>query len=91
VNERDIKLPTDGFRAADEAARLFGMRDNAGVTGMQRPGPTAAQDQVPVGPGISQALPDAALPSSVSGESKRKKRRTAKTDKGAAAPGFSLQ
>lgn len=45
VNERDIKLPTDGFNAPNEAARLFGMQDNAGVTGGTRPGPTAAQDR----------------------------------------------
>ncbi|MCT2559682.1 type II and III secretion system protein family protein [Tsuneonella sp. YG55] len=88
VNERDIKLPTDGFRAADEATRLFGMQDNAGVTGAARPGPTTVQGQNPVAPGISQALPDAVAPS---GSSKRKKRRTAKNDADAPAPGFSIQ
>ncbi|MGN3975052.1 type II and III secretion system protein family protein [Tsuneonella sp. SYSU-LHT278] len=87
VNERDIKLPTDGFRAADEATRLFGMEDNAGVTGEGRPGPTAVQGQVPAAPGISQLMPDAAPNAS----SKRKKRRTAKNDADVPAPGFSIQ
>ena len=90
VNDRDIKLPTDGFNAPDEASRLFGMRDNNGVSGQGRPGPTAVQSQMPAAPGISQAAPDAVLPSPVSGESKRKKRRAAKNDTAAAAPGFSL-
>ncbi|WP_084001936.1 type II and III secretion system protein family protein [Tsuneonella dongtanensis] len=91
VNDRDIKLPTDGFNAPDEATRLFGMRDNAGVTGGSRPGPTTTQGPVPAAPGISQINPDALLPSQPAGESKRKKRRTAKNDAGTPAPGFNLQ
>ena len=93
VNERDIKLPTDGFNAPNEAARLFGMQDNAGVTGGTRPGPTAVEGSVPATPGISQALPDAMLPAAATGDDskRRKKRRTAKNDTGAAAPGFSIQ
>ncbi len=87
VNERDIRLPTDGFNAPNEAARLFGMQESAGVTGGTRPGPTAAQGPNPVTPGISHALPDAAP----SGSSKRKKRRTAKNNADAPAPGFSSQ
>jgi len=93
VNERDIKLPTDGFNAPNEAARLFGMQDNAGVTGGTRPGPTAVEGPVPATPGISQALPDAMLPAAVGADDskRRKKRRAAKNDTGAAAPGFSIQ
>ena len=75
------------------AARLFGMQDNAGVTGGTRPGPTAVEGQVPATPGISQVLPDAVLPAPAAGDDskRRKKRRTAKNDTGAAAPGFSIQ
>jgi pilus assembly protein CpaC len=92
VNDGDIKLPTDGFNASSEAARLFGMQDNAGVTGGTRPGPTAVQGGVPVAPGISALTPDAALPSQASGgdTKRRKKRRAANNDSAVAAPGFSL-
>ncbi|MGX7953207.1 type II and III secretion system protein family protein [Tsuneonella sp. HG249] len=92
VNDGDIKLPTDGFNAPNEAARLFGMQDNAGVTGGTRPGPTAVQSNVPASPGISALTPDAIMPSQAPGEEtkRRKKRRTA-SNEAAAKPGFSLQ
>src|SRR3546814_8282210 len=41
VNDSDIKLPTDGFRAANELEAFIGYRENAGISGEARPGPTA--------------------------------------------------
>jgi len=92
VNDGDIKLPTDGFNAANEAARLFGMQDNAGVTGGTRPKPTAVQGNVPAGPAISVASPDAMLPPQASAsDTKRRKKRRGSNDVAVAAPGFSIQ
>ncbi|WP_188643682.1 type II and III secretion system protein family protein [Tsuneonella deserti] len=88
VNGNDIKLPTDGFNAPNEAARLFGMQESA--SGLSTaPAPTAVQGQVPAGPAISQAQPSAVMPSqSGSSGKKRRKQRTAGND--VAAPGFSF-
>ncbi|MFA9200393.1 MAG: type II and III secretion system protein family protein [Cypionkella sp.] len=91
VNDGDIKLPTDGFNAPNEAARLFGMQDNAGVTGARRPGPTAVQGSNPAAPGVSAVSPEALLPAQPAPDKRRKKRRTAASEAAAAAPGFSLQ
>ena len=50
-NPAQIALPTDGYRNPDEAQRLLVGADNAGVSGEQRPGPTAAPTRT-VTPGI---------------------------------------
>ncbi len=53
VNARDIALPTDGYRNADEAQQLLGSQLHAGQTGGERPKPemapptTVTPDQVP--------------------------------------------
>jgi pilus assembly protein CpaC len=88
VNGNEIKLPTDGFNAPNEAARLFGMQEAA--TGVPtQPLPSAAQGPVPVGPAISQAQPEAVLPSQPAAKDrKRRKQRTAASD--VAAPGFNF-
>jgi pilus assembly protein CpaC len=52
VSASQIALPTDGHRNPDEAQRLLIGRDNAGRSGEQRPGPTAAEPRT-VAPGIS--------------------------------------
>jgi len=92
VNEKDIKLPTDGFHTANEFQQLLGYQEQAGESGEARPGPTAAEGEAPA-PGISRANPDDAMRASSSSnkkraekKSKKKKNRTAE----AAAPGFSL-
>ncbi len=41
VDANDIKLPTDGFRAPNEFQRLLGVQENDGVTGGERPKPSA--------------------------------------------------
>lgn len=94
VDAKDIKLPTDGFHSANEFQQLLGFRENAGVSGEQRPGPSAAQPDAPA-PKVSAADPEAIVPT---GEEKprradkksRRPERAAKADAPAAAPGFSL-
>lgn len=92
VNARDIKLPTDGFHTANEIEQLLLYKDNKGVSGEERPGPSAAEGSTP-GPSttVGAAAPAAIMPSKTPtqprrSESKRKKNRQAD----AAKPGFSL-
>lgn len=94
VDASEIKLPTDGFRAATELQSLLGYRDNDGVSGASRPMPTVRDGNAPP-PSVSQYNPAAAVPGSQpdertanAKESKRKKERTADA---AAVPGFSLK
>lgn len=93
VNDSEIRLPTDGFRAATELQSLLGFQDNDGVTGGKRPGPTVREGNAPP-PTVSQidpaALNNGSQPKerSASNETKRNKERTAKA---AAVPGFSLK
>jgi pilus assembly protein CpaC len=59
VSANQIALPTDGYRNPDEGQRLLLGQDNAGVSGEQRPSPTAAEPRT-VAPGIgavSRATP----------------------------------
>ena len=93
VDASEIKLPTDGFRAATELQSLIGYRDNDGVSGASRPMPTVKDGNAPP-PSVSQYDPAATVPSSQTEErtadarnSKRNKERTAD----AAVPGFSLK
>lgn len=95
VNDSDIVLPTDGFRAAPEFQRTFGYRDNAGVSGEKRPGPTAVDKDAPP-PAVSAMTPSDALPPAENDPSKRaeKNSKNRKSDRRAdasAAPGFSLK
>jgi len=92
VDDKDIKLPTDGFHAANEFQQLLGYKENAGVSGEARPTPRAAEPDAPA-PKVSEADPSAIVPT---GEEKprradkkaRRPERAAKAD--APAPGFSL-
>ena len=87
VDDRDIHLPTDGFRSPNEAQRLLGFLDNDGVSGAQRPMPSTAPG-APVAPRLSQEQPvgdqppSAAQPAQASGDKK---------GGAAAAPGFSFK
>ena len=95
VNPNEIKLPTDGYRAANEFQQFIEYRNNDGVSGASRPGPTAVDRSADTTPGISRISPDTVLPAP--GNSGRE--QVAKTDKNAkrnekpavAAPGFSLK
>lgn len=90
VNAGDIKLPTDGYHSASEFEQLLGFKNNAGVSGEQRPGPTTAQPDVP-NPTVGSFDPAAVLPNAPQ-EPRRseKKGRSAEREAKAAAPGFSL-
>lgn len=76
-----IALPTDGYKAATDAARVFMGKTFTGESGAQRPVPTLAPPQVqPAGQPVSQAVP-APAPA----------KATDKKSEAAPAPGFSLK
>ncbi len=100
VNDGDIRLPTDGFRAANEAESLLGYQVHAGQSGASRPGPTAV-DRSANSPGISPGIsrtdaqgisPDGA-PAPVPARSVKAddKNRNSDGTAVAAAPGFNLK
>lgn len=90
VNDSDIKLPTDGFHAANEFQQFLGYRENAGVSGEARPGPTASDKEAPP-PVVGAYDPAAIVPGDqptqrVAQDKPRKKERRAEV----ATPGFSF-
>ncbi len=95
VDAKDIKLPTDGYRSANEFEQLITYQNNAGKSGEERPGPTAADggngDDAPA-PGISSADPAAIVPNNAPTERRVEKKKNRKKNRSAdaAAPGFSL-
>jgi len=90
VDASEIKLPTDGFRSANEFQQLLGYQNNAGVAGEQRPGPTSSQPDAPA-PKISAAEPAAIVPTQPEKPRRAdKKNRKDEREANAAAPGFSL-
>ncbi len=90
VDAKDIKLPTDGYRSANEFQQLLGYQDNAGVSGEQRPGPTSSQPDAPQ-PKVSEADPAAILPAQPEKPRRAdKKNRKDEREANAVAPGFSL-
>lgn len=84
VNDSEIRLPTDGFRASSELQQLIGYRENDGVSGEARPGPAATNKEVPP-PSVGAVTPDALAPRRSENDDNNKDRRAA-----AATPGFSL-
>jgi pilus assembly protein CpaC len=91
VDAKDIKLPTDGFHAANEFQQLLGYRENAGVSGEVRPGPTAAEPDAPT-PKVSDAGDAPAIVPTGEEKPRRAEKKGRKPDRSAAAatPGFSL-
>lgn len=83
VNDRDIRLPTDGFAAPSAAEQFLLNREHNGVSGQQRPGPRAAED-LPANPSVS--LIDQGGEVLAGGAPANAAARTAD----AAAPGFTL-
>jgi pilus assembly protein CpaC len=84
VNDSDIKLPTDGFRASTALQQLIGM-ENDGISGGDRPKPRYADEGV-ADPQVSMDAKDeedAVLNAGADGEATEKRAD-------AAAPGFSL-
>ncbi|MXO89492.1 type II and III secretion system protein family protein [Pontixanthobacter aquaemixtae] len=95
VNASDIKLPTDGFRAATELQSFIGYRENDGVSGQQRPGPTA-RNQDGSAPEVSRIDPADVLPSDEpsapqNAQNNDANRNNERTANAAAVPGFSLK
>ncbi|MCU0947080.1 MAG: type II and III secretion system protein family protein [Porphyrobacter sp.] len=102
VDAKDIKLPTDGYASSTELKQLLGYQDHAGVSGGERPGPTAAQDsngQPPAAPQVGDADPVPVVPSQPQNPRRAEKKADkkgenkggkAQRDAKAAAPGFSF-
>jgi len=91
VNASEIRLPTDGYRSANEFEQLVTYRDSAGDNA-ERPGPTAAEPGAP-NPDISSADPAAIVPSAPQPQPRRtddSRNRNRDRQADAAAPGFSL-
>ncbi len=91
VNASDIKLPTDGFRAADELQQLLGYQSNDGKSNEARPGPTATNNDAPP-PAVSEVDPAAISPTSQANGKRQAEGKKSKKGRraDAAAPGFSL-
>lgn len=90
VDAKDIKLPTDGFRSANELEQLIGFQGSAGVSGQQRPGPVAAEPDAPM-PKVSETDPAAIIPTQPEKPRRAdKKNRNPEREANAVAPGFSL-
>ncbi|WP_296717689.1 type II and III secretion system protein family protein [Erythrobacter sp.] len=90
VDAKDIKLPTDGYRSANELEQFLGFQASAGVSGQQRPGPISAQPDAPQ-PQVSNADPAAIVPNAPEKPRRAdKKNRKDEREANAAAPGFSL-
>lgn len=88
VDDSEIHLPTDGFRAPDAGQQLLFNADNRGVSGGQRPMPSASSEPAPP-PSVGLA-DDAAAPRTADD---RDRRRDIEADRRAEAarPGFSFQ
>jgi pilus assembly protein CpaC len=90
VDAKDIKLPTDGYRSAGELEQFLGFKNNAGISGQQRPGPVSSQGEAPQ-PQVSDADPAAIVPDAPEKPRRAdKKNRKDEREANAAAPGFSL-
>jgi pilus assembly protein CpaC len=90
VNAADIKLPTDGYRSANELEQFLGYQNSAGVSGEQRPGPVAAGQDAPQ-PKVSAADPAAIVPTQPEKPRRAdKKNRREEREASSATPGFSL-
>jgi pilus assembly protein CpaC len=92
VNANDIKLPTDGFRAATEFEQTVGNMDSRGVSGASRPGPTAAPVQAPA-PKVGSADDAGLIPGDGAEDDgkPRKKAKPARRAEAAPSPGFSFK
>jgi len=90
VNDRDIVLPTDGYRSPDEVQRLLGNMESDSVSGAKRPAPSFAPEPV-TRPSIGEALPPAGVaPQPLDQRNLRRNRRSAAATPVVPAPGFNL-
>jgi pilus assembly protein CpaC len=80
VDDKDIVLPTDGFRAPSAFQQLLGV-ENDGVSGGDRPKPTAA----------GQSAPDPEISAVDQDDRNRNRQKGQQRAEAAPAPGFSLK
>ncbi len=92
VDAKDIKLPTDGYASSNELDQLLGFKDQRGVSGAERPGPTAAPGDEPATPRVGDADTAPPTPSAPQKPRRSEKKKGGKSqrDAAAAAPGFSF-
>ena len=88
VDDKDIHLPTDGFRAPDAGQQFLFNKENNGVSGAQRPMPRAAEEPAPP-PAVS--IEDQATDPRASVDADRNKGIKDQKQAEAATPGFSFQ
>jgi pilus assembly protein CpaC len=90
VDAKDIKLPTDGFRNANEFEQLLGFRSIGRSTSEPRPGPVSSEPDAPQ-PKVSTADPAAILPTQPE-QPRRADKKNRKDERAASAanPGFSF-
>ncbi|MGX7896711.1 type II and III secretion system protein family protein [Tsuneonella sp. HG222] len=85
VDDSEIKLPTDGFRAPNAGEQFLFNMENKGVSGATRPGPRAAGEPAP-NPEVSVNDDAAILPRRPEDKDRRVEQRAEATK-----PGFSIQ
>ncbi len=86
VNANEIVLPTDGYKAANDAERILLGRAIGGASGGDRPKPSMAPPSGTAAPLLGAYSPPAAPAQQQQAQTKRKKSRL---DTAAATPGFS--
>ncbi|HEX2762374.1 MAG TPA: type II and III secretion system protein family protein [Allosphingosinicella sp.] len=86
VNAGQIALPTDGFRGANTAERVFLGTSDYSRSGARRPGPTMAEPQAAPGVGGVAAAPARQVPPSP----QPRREAATKPQQPSAAPGFSF-
>lgn len=91
VDAKDIKLPTDGYQSQTLLQGFLGYQNHDGISGAERPGPTATDQDAPA-PAVSGIDPAAIAPAGQSKPDRRAKSNTRKNDRQAKAakPGFSF-
>ena len=86
VDDSDIVLPTDGFRAPNEVESIVGYMQNGSQAAERRPMPTTSEQSVNAAPGISQAAPAGAQTATAPAQPRRDEKVA-----GNAKPGFSFK
>ena len=90
VDASEIKLPTDGYRNANEFEQFLGFQSTARNAGDPRPGPVSSQPDTP-DPQVSAADPAAIVPTQPEKPRRAdKKNRKDERAASAATPGFSF-
>lgn len=90
VDANTIKLPTDGFKAADAVSQLLGNMENHGVTGGDRPKPSEKPGTVQAAPKVGALDRPSLLAPAQDGQAAAAPRGKDKKAV-AAAPGFNLK